>query len=84
MKKINITVLILGLLAGATALASNGIFRSVKAESKGSEIEIVWKTDADATFHTYEVDLEVNDLAHLTRIVSALRASEAVAQAERI
>ncbi|WP_298284923.1 bifunctional (p)ppGpp synthetase/guanosine-3',5'-bis(diphosphate) 3'-pyrophosphohydrolase [Novosphingobium sp.] len=35
-------------------------------------------------FHTYEVDLEVRDLAHLTRIVSALRASEAVAQAERI
>ncbi len=35
-------------------------------------------------FHTYEVDLEVRDLAHLTRIVSALRASDAVAQAERI
>jgi GTP pyrophosphokinase len=35
-------------------------------------------------FHTYEVDLEVRDLAHLTRIISALRASEAVAQAERM
>ncbi|MCY1672204.1 bifunctional (p)ppGpp synthetase/guanosine-3',5'-bis(diphosphate) 3'-pyrophosphohydrolase [Novosphingobium sp. SL115] len=35
-------------------------------------------------FHTYEVDLEVRDLAHLTRIISALRASDAVAQAERI
>jgi GTP pyrophosphokinase len=35
-------------------------------------------------FHTYEVDLEVRDLAHLTRIVSALRASDAVAQADRI
>jgi GTP pyrophosphokinase len=41
-------------------------------------------TQRDDPFHTYEVDLEVNDLAHLTRIVSALRASEAVAQAERI
>jgi len=41
-------------------------------------------THRDDPFHTYEVDLEVQDLAHLTRIVSALRASEAVAQAERI
>ena len=34
-------------------------------------------------FTTYEVDLEVQDLAHLTRILSALRASDSVAQAER-
>jgi guanosine-3',5'-bis(diphosphate) 3'-pyrophosphohydrolase len=38
----------------------------------------------DELFGTYEVDLEVNDLAHLTRIVSALRASDAVAEAERM
>jgi GTP diphosphokinase / guanosine-3',5'-bis(diphosphate) 3'-diphosphatase len=38
----------------------------------------------DELFGTYEVDLEVSDLAHLTRIVSALRASDAVAEAERI
>jgi GTP pyrophosphokinase len=38
----------------------------------------------DELFGTYEVDLEVDDLAHLTRIVSSLRASEAVAQADRI
>lgn len=38
----------------------------------------------DEPFGTYEVDLEVNDLAHLTRISGALRASEAVAEAERI
>ena len=38
----------------------------------------------DEPFGTYEVDLEVADLAHLTRIVGALRASEAVAEAERI
>ncbi|GAB5349872.1 RelA/SpoT family protein [Alteriqipengyuania sp. 357] len=35
-------------------------------------------------FATYEIDVEVQDLAHLTRILSALRASDAVAQAERI
>lgn len=38
----------------------------------------------DHPFSGYEVDLEVQDLAHLTRILSALRASDAVAQAERI
>ena len=38
----------------------------------------------DDPFHTYEVDLEVQDLAHLTRIVSALRASDALAEAARI
>ena len=37
----------------------------------------------DELFGTYEVDLEVNDVAHLTRIVSSLRASDAVAEAER-
>jgi len=38
----------------------------------------------DDPFGTYEVALEVRDLAHLTRIISSLRASEAVAEAERI
>ena len=38
----------------------------------------------DGPFHTYEVDLEVHDKSHLMAIVSALRASDAVAQTERI
>jgi GTP pyrophosphokinase len=38
----------------------------------------------DHPFSTYEVALDVEDLAHLTRILSALRASDAVAQAERL
>jgi GTP pyrophosphokinase len=41
-------------------------------------------TQRENPFHTYLVDLEVRDLAHLTRIISALRASDAVAQADRI
>jgi len=41
-------------------------------------------TQRDDPFHTYEVDLEVQDLAHITRIVSSLRASDSVAQAERV
>ena len=42
------------------------------------------QTQRDNPFQTYELDLEVQDLAHLTRILSALRASDSVAQAERI
>ena len=38
----------------------------------------------DDPFGTFEVDLEVNDVAHLGRITGSLRASEAVAEAERI
>ena len=41
-------------------------------------------TGRDELFGTYEIDLEVSNLAHLTRIISALRASDAVAEAERI
>lgn len=38
----------------------------------------------DDPFGIYEVALEVRDLAHLTRIISSLRASDSVAEAERI
>ncbi|MCB2047900.1 MAG: bifunctional (p)ppGpp synthetase/guanosine-3',5'-bis(diphosphate) 3'-pyrophosphohydrolase [Novosphingobium sp.] len=38
----------------------------------------------DQNFGTFEVDLEVIDVAHLARITASLRASEAVAEAERI
>ncbi|MGN6498519.1 MAG: ACT domain-containing protein, partial [Tsuneonella sp.] len=38
----------------------------------------------DHPFSIYEAELDVQDLAHLTRIMSALRASDAVAQADRI
>ncbi|MEM6907464.1 MAG: bifunctional (p)ppGpp synthetase/guanosine-3',5'-bis(diphosphate) 3'-pyrophosphohydrolase [Pseudomonadota bacterium] len=42
------------------------------------------QTQLDHPFTTYEIDAEVQDLAHLTRLLSALRASDAVAQAERL
>ena len=42
------------------------------------------QTQLDNPFTTYEIDLDVQDVTHLNRILSALRASDAVAQAERI
>ncbi len=41
-------------------------------------------SNRDGQFHTFMVDLEVHDLQHFVRIISALRASEAVSQAERV
>ena len=41
-------------------------------------------TARDSEFHTFEVDLEVHDLQHLMRIISALRSSDAVATADRV
>ena len=41
-------------------------------------------TTRDQEFHTFEIDLEVHDLGHLMRIISGLRSSEAVAQADRV
>ena len=38
----------------------------------------------DENFGSFEVDLEVLDVAHLARITASLRASDAVAEAERI
>ena len=42
------------------------------------------QTQLEHPFTTYEITADVQDLAHLNRILSALRASDAVAQAERI
>jgi GTP pyrophosphokinase len=56
-----------------------GIF----AQNKTNVTSLV-QTQLDHPFTTYEIDAEVQDLAHLTRILSALRASDAVAQADRI
>ena len=42
------------------------------------------QTQLDHPFTTYEIDLEVQDVPHLNRILSALRASDSIAQAERV
>ena len=62
-----------------TLAEAAGIFAGNRANIASLE-----SSNRDELFSTYEVDLEVTDLAHLTRIVSALRASDAVAEAERI
>ncbi len=56
-----------------------GIFGAHKANILNLKLET-----RDAAFHGFRVDLEVHDLAHLSRILAGLRAADAVSQAERI
>ncbi len=63
---------------GALAVMA-GVFGRHKANILNLKLEA-----RDAGFHTFGVDLEVHDLHHLTRILAALRATEAVSQADRI
>ena len=41
-------------------------------------------SQVDHPFGVYELELDVQDIGHFTRILSALRASDVVAQAQRI
>ena len=63
-----------GSLAEVTAIFAKNRANVVNLQMMGRE----------GAFATCEADLEVTDVAHLTRIASALRASDAVAEAERI
>lgn len=65
----------LALAMTATAAAANGIFKSVKAESKGEEIQIVWKTGEDSQFHTFEVERRSNEVPTYRRIGSLVARS---------
>ncbi len=64
--------------AGALAVMA-GIFGSHKANILNLRME-----NRDASFHTFQVDLEVNGVQHLMRILAALRAADVVSQAERV
>ena len=63
---------------GALAVMA-GIFGTHKANILHLRME-----NRDTSFHHFTVDLEVNDLYHLMRILAALRAVDAVSRAERI
>ncbi|MES2288731.1 MAG: bifunctional (p)ppGpp synthetase/guanosine-3',5'-bis(diphosphate) 3'-pyrophosphohydrolase [Pseudomonadota bacterium] len=56
-----------------------GIFGTHKANIINLKLE-----NRDESFHTFRVALEVQDLHHLTRIIAALRAADAVSSAERV
>lgn len=51
---------------------------------KGANIVNLQLVHRDGSFHTFHVDVEVHDLAHLHAIIAALRAADQVSSAERI
>jgi RelA/SpoT family (p)ppGpp synthetase len=52
--------------------------------AKGANIVNLALVHRDGSFHTFHVDVEVHDLAHLHAILAALRSADAVSSAERI
>lgn len=52
--------------------------------AQGANIVNLSLAERDATFHTFQVLIEVHDLHHLTRILASLRAADAVVRAERV
>jgi GTP diphosphokinase / guanosine-3',5'-bis(diphosphate) 3'-diphosphatase len=62
---------------GSLAIVTQIIAR---AEANISNIKL---SQREGQFHTYLIDLEVTDLAHLTNIITALRAAKVVSSAER-
>ena len=52
--------------------------------AKGANIVNLALVHRDGSFHTFHIDLEVHDLAHLHAILAALRDADAVSSAERL
>lgn len=63
---------------GALAVMA-GIFATHKANILNMRLE-----NRDGAFHSFLIDVEVHDVAHLMRIVASLRAADMVSQAERM
>jgi GTP diphosphokinase / guanosine-3',5'-bis(diphosphate) 3'-diphosphatase len=51
---------------------------------QGANIVNLTLAERDASFHTFQLVIEVDDVSHLMRILAALRAVEAVVSAERM
>ncbi|NJC34319.1 RelA/SpoT family (p)ppGpp synthetase [Sphingomonas jejuensis] len=59
-----------------------GVMASILGGHKANILNLRLES-RDVQFHSFLVDLEVHDLHHLTRIVAALRAADAISAADR-
>jgi RelA/SpoT family (p)ppGpp synthetase len=62
---------------------SLGVMASILG-AQGANIVNLNLAERDQSFHTFRVVIEVDDVAHLMRILAALRAADAVVSAERM
>ena len=60
-----------------------GVMASIFGAHKANILNLRLE-NRDASFHTFNVDLEVHDLHHLMRVLAALRAADAISSAERV
>ena len=60
-----------------------GVIATIIGKQKGNIVNLRLD-NRDTTFHTNTIDLEVHDAAHLSHVLAALRAADAVARAERV
>ena len=52
--------------------------------TKGANIVNLNLVHRDGSFHTFHLDVEVHDLAHLHAIMAALRDTDSVSKVERL
>ena len=52
--------------------------------AKGANIVNLGLAHRDGSFHSFNVDVEVHDLAHLHSLTAALRSADGVSQVERV
>ena len=62
---------------------SLGVMASILG-AHGANIVNLALTHRDPSFHTYQVTIEVHDRQHVMKILAALRAADAVSQADRL
>ena len=62
---------------------SLGVMASILGQQQANIVNLTL-VHRDASFHTFNLAIEVHDVTHLMRIIAALRAADAVSSAERV
>ena len=70
LKRVSIVVVILLSSVIVELIAQAGIFRTIKAESRGEEIVVEWKSGSESGYTTYEVGRRSNEVPSYRRIGS--------------
>jgi hypothetical protein len=67
-----VTLVMLTSVIVAELFAQVGIFRTVKAESRGEEIVVEWKSGTESGYTTFEVERRSNEVPSYRRIGSVV------------
>src|SRR5688500_14585418 len=70
LRRVTIVVFVLLSSVMVELFAQAGIFRTVKAESRGEEIVVEWKSGSESGYTTFEVERRSNEVPSYRRIGS--------------